>query len=82
MHREASVYPAIGQRIRQLREAKGWSQTELGERMPNPVTHHCISYWEAGKRRPDLDQMGDVAWALGVSTPELFQTVWEDGIWL
>ncbi len=82
MSGETSVYPVIGRRIRQLRERKGWSQTELGARLPRPATHHCISYYEHGKRRLDLDLLGDLAWAFGLTVPDLLQPLWDEGYWL
>jgi transcriptional regulator with XRE-family HTH domain len=44
----------MGERIRTLREAKGWTQDELAERLKNrgtPVTGNAVSQWERGETK-------------------------------
>lgn len=42
----------IGQRIKELRKNKGWSQTFLAEKLN--TTQDTISLWELGKSFPDV----------------------------
>jgi transcriptional regulator with XRE-family HTH domain len=55
----------MGQRLGDLRRAKGWSQPELAERAGVPVG--SLKQWEQGVRTPLLDAAARLATALGVS---------------
>lgn len=59
----------VGQRIRAIREALGWTQGELAARLQRTQT--AVSYWESGRRSLSLDDLVDVARALGVANSEL-----------
>jgi transcriptional regulator with XRE-family HTH domain len=59
----------VGQRIRALREAVGWTQGELATRLQRTQT--AVSYWESGRRSLSLDDLVDVARILGVANSEL-----------
>ncbi len=52
----------IAKRIREAREQLGWTQALLAEQMGRTQT--AVSYWEAGKRKPSLDDLIDLADAL------------------
>jgi transcriptional regulator with XRE-family HTH domain len=60
----------FGHRLRQLREAKGWSQEELAKRAKLHRTH--ISLIETAKRSVQLDTVERLATALGVQAADLF----------
>jgi ribosome-binding protein aMBF1 (putative translation factor) len=47
---EEEYYTRIGRRIRQLREARGWTQSELAALVG--VTHVAVSQWETAAYRP------------------------------
>lgn len=49
----------VAKRIRDAREARGWTQGELAERLG--VTQTAISYWESGKRMPGVEDLLDLA---------------------
>lgn len=49
----------ISQRIREAREQLGWTQVMLAEQLERTQT--AVSYWEAGKRKPSLDDVMDLA---------------------
>jgi transcriptional regulator with XRE-family HTH domain len=49
----------ISQRIRAAREQLGWTQAVLAEQLERTQT--AVSYWEAGKRKPGLDDVMDLA---------------------
>lgn len=61
---------AIGQKIRQAREARGLTQEMLAESLG--VTQAAVSYWEAGRRAPDVDDLVAIADALNIDIAALF----------
>lgn len=58
-----------GATIKQLRESKCLTQTQLAELLG--VTAKAVSKWETGKGLPDITLIQPLALALGVSVPEL-----------
>ena len=58
-----------GTTIKQLREAKRLTQTELGEK--NNVSSKTVSKWETAKGLPDISLLQPLSQALGVSVIEL-----------
>ncbi len=64
------VCKALGRRIRQLRQAKGWSQ----ERLADEADMHRTYMWgiEQGVRNPSIRHLTQVADALGVTLAGLF----------
>ena len=58
-----------GATIKQLRETKCLTQTQLAELLG--VTAKAVSKWETGKGLPDIALIQPLALALGVSVPEL-----------
>ena len=58
-----------GATIKQLRESKCLTQTQLAELLG--VTAKAVSKWETGKGLPDIALIQPLALALGVSVPEL-----------
>lgn len=57
--------------IAKLRKEKGWSQTELAERVG--VTNKAVSRWETGRGYPDVELLPKLAKELGVSISELLE---------
>src|SRR5919204_4099670 len=60
---------AIGNRIRSRREELGLSQATLAERLNRTQT--SISYWEAGRRSPDVEDLVALADALDLQPADL-----------
>lgn len=60
---------AVGNRIRSRREELGLSQAALAERLNRTQT--SISYWEAGRRSPDVEDLVALADALDVEPSDL-----------
>lgn len=58
-----------GNVIKRLREAKGMTQSELGEQIG--VSSKAVSKWETAKGLPDIALIEPLAGALGVSVMEL-----------
>lgn len=65
----------IGERIQNARKKSGLTQEELGERVG--VTGVAIMRYEKGARQPRLEQLRQIALALGTSVSELV----EPGYW-
>jgi transcriptional regulator with XRE-family HTH domain len=63
----------FGKRIRELRQARGWSQETLG--FESDLDRTYISGIERGLRNVSLQNIETLANTLGVSLPELFQGV-------
>ncbi|MEN6480335.1 MAG: XRE family transcriptional regulator [Anaerolineales bacterium] len=61
----------IGERIRTLRLARGWTQAELVARMGSIVTKQAISKYESGKAFPSPTVIRHLASALGVQPARL-----------
>ena len=60
----------IGERIKRLREKKGWNQTELANR--SGVTQSLLSKIEKGSRpNPTMESVRHLAYALGCTTDYL-----------
>lgn len=66
-----SIQQAFGQRIRQLRLQKGWSQEQLADRASRHWTY--IGGIERGERNITLAVIADIARALDVEVRDLFQ---------
>ena len=52
-------------RIRELREAKGWTQTDLADRLN--VTKVAVSQYERGVRKPDINILAALCDVFNVS---------------
>ena len=56
-------------RIKALRESRGWTQAELARRMN--MTRNGINSWEQGLSMPSPQSLGDLARLFSVSTDYL-----------
>jgi transcriptional regulator with XRE-family HTH domain len=59
----------LSENLKQARKAKGWSQTELAEKLETHLTH--VSRVERGKYTPSIDFVAKAAKVLGVSLDSL-----------
>ena len=59
----------IGERVRELRKKKGWTQYRLA--MESSVSRQAISNMERGRNEPNADSIRLLAVALGVSVSEI-----------
>ena len=64
---------SLGGRVRQLRDAKDWTQETLAERAA--MDRSYIAGIEAGLRNPSVKAVGKIAKGLGVRISELFDDV-------
>ena len=63
----------IGEKILNLRKARGWSQEELAERVG--VTRQAVSRWESGAAKPDADKIVAICDLFGVSADYLLRDI-------
>lgn len=64
-----SLNEELGQRLQQLRKAKGFSQEELADRVG--VSRQAVSKWEGGQTAPDLERLLALSKQLDVTTDYL-----------
>lgn len=67
--------PNVENRLKQYREAKGWSQGELARRLG--VSRQTINAVETDKYDPSLPLALRMSRLFGVAVPELFIDHWE-----
>ena len=68
-----SLLRKFGLRVRQLREARGWSQEDLAEKADLHRTY--VSGIERGTRNPTLTVLGRIAGGFGMTLDELLQRI-------
>ena len=61
----------IGEKILNLRKARGWSQEELADRVG--ITRQAVSRWEAGTAKPDADKIIAICDLFGISADYLLR---------
>ena len=61
----------MGEKILNMRKARGWSQEELADRVG--VTRQAVSRWESGSAKPDADKIVAICDLFGVSTDYLLR---------
>ncbi len=65
------IHLMVGDRVRALRKARGWSQEALGERANLPPTY--IDGLERGERNSTLADLAKLAGAFEITLPELLE---------
>ena len=65
----------LGQQIRKLRTAKGWTQEKLGE--TGNINYKFLGEIERGQQNPSFNVLTKIAEALKVDLPELFRFDYE-----
>ena len=61
----------MGEKILNMRKARGWNQEELAERVG--VTRQAVSRWESGTAKPDADKIISICDLFGVSADYLLR---------
>ena len=56
----------LGQRINELRRARGWNQVELAQHLN--VTKQTVSNWENDNIQPSIEMLVRISQIFGVST--------------
>lgn len=62
----------FSERIKKEREKRGWSQTELAEKLH--VSRQSVSKWETGKNYPSIDVLIDISDLFGITIDELLRS--------
>ena len=65
-HPGAPLVRLVGRRLRELRHAAGWGQSDLEARLEGHIGRSEISYLENGRRRPTLATLASIARAFDV----------------
>ena len=65
-----NVRVLVGERIRNLRKERGWSQEELGEKAD--LHHTYVGAVERGEKNASIDTLDKIADALGIEMVDLF----------
>lgn len=68
----------IGERIKEQRENKGWTQNELAEKLG--ITQDSISLWEKNRRIPNTPYIIELCKILKISTDYLLGFETEFGV--
>lgn len=61
----------MGEKIQNMRKARGWSQEELAERIG--VSRQAVSRWESNSAKPDADKIIAICDLFGVSADYLLR---------
>ena len=69
-----AIYPAIGARVRIIREALGLTQLELSKRVG--MVRPSIANFETGRQRILLHDVERFATALGTTPKNLLKGIW------
>lgn len=69
-----TITDILAANIRKLREAKGWTQHELGVKLdfPDEYAQQRVSSYEAGRRSPNKKTLQRIAGLFGTAPDELF----------
>ncbi len=59
----------FGKKLQDLRKENGMTQRELGDRLG--YSNQTVSFWESGRREPDLDALVAIAKFFDVSVDYL-----------
>ncbi|MFJ8519413.1 helix-turn-helix domain-containing protein [Lysinibacillus xylanilyticus] len=62
----------FSERLKQEREKRGWSQTDLAERIH--VSRQSVSKWETGKNYPSIEVLINLSDIFGITIDELLRS--------
>lgn len=62
----------FGERLKQEREKRDWSQTDLSEKIH--VSRQSVSKWETGKNYPSIEVIIDLSDLFGITIDELLRS--------
>ena len=62
----------FSERLKQEREKRGWSQTDLAEKIH--VSHQLVSKWETGENYPSIEALINLSDLFGITIDELLRS--------
>ena len=62
----------FGERLKKEREKRGWSQTDLAEKIH--VSRQSVSKWETGKNYPSIEVIIDLSDLFGITIDEMLRS--------
>lgn len=62
----------IARKIKELREQRGWKQSELGNMLDTPKGGGTVSSWEKGRTTPDADTLINLCRVFCVDISEFY----------
>lgn len=68
----ARIGRAVGEELRRVREARGWSRWYLAESLPSGIGERTVLSYEHGTRQLTVYRLLELGWALEVDAPTLF----------
>lgn len=68
---ERAVSRAVGEELRRVREAKGWSRAQLVGKLPSGIGDRTLLSYEHGTRHLTVLRLVELCRALGVAAPVL-----------
>lgn len=63
---------AMGQELRRVREARGWTRHEFVESLPSGICDRTLLSYEHGVRQMTLSRFAELSWALQIDPPTMF----------
>lgn len=66
------VVKAVGEELRRVREARGWTRLEVVESLPSGIGDRTLLSYEHGVRQMTLSRFAELSWALEVDPPTMF----------
>lgn len=68
---DAALAKALGEELRRVREAAGWSRAQLVARLPSGIGERTLLSYEHGTRQVSVSRLVEICEGLGVSAPRL-----------
>jgi len=70
---DRAIARALGDELRQAREAGGWTRAQLVARLPSGIGDRTLVAYEHGARQLTVNRLVELAAALGITAPELLR---------
>jgi transcriptional regulator with XRE-family HTH domain len=67
-----AIARAVGEELRRVREARGWSRMQLVGLLPSGIGERTLLSYEHGARQLTLFRLAELCWALDVDAPSVF----------
>lgn len=68
----------LGQKLKSLREYKGYSLQYVADRMLLSKSRSTIQHWEAGRAQPNLSQLKQITEIYGIDVLDFLTTLYKE----